>query len=189
MRLVKTGGDNARYYAYHRTLEPYESLKDRYDRKPCWTPSTDNVGVTGYDIYQGTELIGSSTTASFTVTGLTANTMYSFTVKARDAAGNESAASGALSVTTIAPTSHSGFYIDGTTLYDANENPFVMRGINHAHTWYKDQLSVAIPAIAGTGANTVRIVMSDGQQWTKDSLSAIQSIITLCEQNKLIAVL
>lgn len=155
----------------------------------AWTASTDNVGVAGYDVYKGTELIGSSTTANFTVTGLAANSTYSFTVKARDAAGNESAASGALSVTTNPPTSHSGFYIDGTTLYDANGNPFVMRGINHAHTWYKDQLSVAIPAIAETGANTVRIVLSDGQQWTKDSLSAIQSIITLCEQNKLIAVL
>lgn len=155
-----------------------------------WTASTDDVGVAGYDIYQGTTLAGSSTTTSFTVTGLTANTAYSFTVKARDAAGNASSASNPLTITTNpASSNNTGFYIEGTTLYDANGNPFVMRGVNHAHTWYKDQLSVAIPAIAATGANTVRIVLSDGQQWTKDSLSAIQSIITLCEQNKLVAVL
>ncbi|MFC0627779.1 glycoside hydrolase family 6 protein [Kribbella deserti] len=65
-----------------------------------WTASTDNVGVTGYDIYRGTTLAGSSTTTSFTATGLTANTTYSFTVRAKDAAGNVSAASTALPVTT-----------------------------------------------------------------------------------------
>ena len=69
-----------------------------------WTPSNDAVGVTGYDIYRGTTLIGSSTTTSYTATGLTAGTAYSFTVKAKDAAGNVSAASSALSVTTTSGT-------------------------------------------------------------------------------------
>ncbi|RPH28431.1 MAG: T9SS C-terminal target domain-containing protein [Bacteroidales bacterium] len=66
-----------------------------------WTASTDNVGVTGYDVYRGTTLAGSSSTTSLNVTGLTANTLYSFTVKAKDAAGNVSAASSALNVTTL----------------------------------------------------------------------------------------
>lgn len=71
-----------------------------------WTASTDNVGVTGYDVYQGTALVGSTTGATtYTVAGLAASTAYSFTVKAKDAAGNVSAASGALSVTTDAPPS------------------------------------------------------------------------------------
>ncbi|RUT36523.1 glycoside hydrolase family 5 [Paenibacillus zeisoli] len=153
-----------------------------------WTASTDNVGVAGYDIYRGTTLTGSSTSTNYTVTGLTAGTAYSLTVKAKDAAGNVSAASSVLNVTTNSTTKNAGFYIDGTTLYDANGNPFVMRGINHAYTWYKGQEAVAIPAIAKTGANTVRIVLSDGQQWTKDSLSTLQSLITLCEQNKLVAI-
>ncbi|MEV4254899.1 glycosyl hydrolase family 18 protein [Spirillospora sp. NPDC049652] len=65
-----------------------------------WTASTDNVGVTGYDVYQGTTKATSVTGTSATVTGLTAKTAYSFTVKARDAAGNVSAASNAVSVTT-----------------------------------------------------------------------------------------
>ncbi|MEU0094721.1 glycoside hydrolase family 6 protein [Kribbella sp. NPDC006257] len=69
-----------------------------------WTPSTDNVAVTGYDVYRGTTLAGSSSTASFTATGLTANTAYSFTVRAKDAAGNVSAASAALSATTTGTT-------------------------------------------------------------------------------------
>lgn len=69
-----------------------------------WTPSTDNVAVTGYDIYRGTTLAGTSSTASFTATGLTASTAYSFTVRAKDAAGNVSAASAALPVTTTGTT-------------------------------------------------------------------------------------
>lgn len=155
-----------------------------------WKASTDNVGVVGYDIYNGATKVGTSAATSYTVTGLTASTAYSFTVKAYDAAGNVSSASSALSVTTNAAAATSaGFYIKGTTLYDANGKPFVMRGINHAYTWYKGQESVAIPAIAKTGANTVRLVLSDGQQWTKDSLSTIQSLITLCEQNKLVVIL
>ncbi|WP_082420557.1 glycosyl hydrolase family 18 protein [Paenibacillus sp. A3] len=66
----------------------------------AWTASTDNVGVTGYDVYQGGTLVGSVATTSYTVTGLTASTSYTFTVKAKDAAGNVSAASNAVTVTT-----------------------------------------------------------------------------------------
>lgn len=69
-----------------------------------WTASTDNVGVTGYDIYQGTTLVGSSSTTSYTATGLAANTSYSFTVKAKDAAGNISGASSSVSATTLSGT-------------------------------------------------------------------------------------
>ncbi|WP_084783452.1 glycosyl hydrolase family 18 protein [Paenibacillus sp. FJAT-26967] len=65
-----------------------------------WNASTDNVGVTGYEVYQGNTKIATVTGTSHTVTGLTANTAYSFTVKARDAAGNVSAAGPALTVTT-----------------------------------------------------------------------------------------
>ncbi|OAS16086.1 chemotaxis protein [Paenibacillus oryzisoli] len=67
-----------------------------------WAASTDNVGVTGYDVFRGAALVGSSTTTSFTDTGLTASTTYSYTVKAKDAASNVSAASNTISATTLA---------------------------------------------------------------------------------------
>ncbi|WP_163444596.1 M4 family metallopeptidase [Flavobacterium columnare] len=70
-----------------------------------WTASTDNVGVTGYNIYNGTTLLASSSTTSATVSGLKASTTYNFTVKAKDAAGNLSATSNAVSVTTSAGSS------------------------------------------------------------------------------------
>lgn len=66
-----------------------------------WTASADNVGVTGYDIYNGTTLIGSTTgIAGFDVTGLTEYTEYSFTVRAKDAAGNISLGGEVLTIKT-----------------------------------------------------------------------------------------
>jgi mannan endo-1,4-beta-mannosidase len=71
-----------------------------------WAASTDNVGVAGYDVVRvsgGTETeVASSTANSVTVTGLTANTAYSFAVYARDAAGNRSSRSATVNVTTAA---------------------------------------------------------------------------------------
>ncbi|QRG65230.1 fibronectin type III domain-containing protein [Brevibacillus choshinensis] len=53
-----------------------------------WTASTDNVGVTGYDVYVNG--VYNSTTANRTIVipQLLPNTSYSFIVKAKDAAGN-----------------------------------------------------------------------------------------------------
>jgi hypothetical protein len=67
-----------------------------------WSASTDNVGVTAYDVFQGSALATTVSGTSATVSGLTPSTMYSFTVKARDAAGNVSAASNAATATTAA---------------------------------------------------------------------------------------
>jgi hypothetical protein len=58
-----------------------------------WTASTDNVGVTGYRVYRAGTQIGTSATTSYTDTGLTAGTQYSYTVAGYDAAGNVSAQS------------------------------------------------------------------------------------------------
>ena len=68
-----------------------------------WTASTDNVGVTGYDVFRNGTQVGTTTTTSYQDTGLTAGTTYSYTVAAYDAAGNVSAQSTAASATTQAP--------------------------------------------------------------------------------------
>lgn len=65
-----------------------------------WSASTDTVGVTGYEIWRNGVKIATTATTSYTNSGLTANTAYSYTVKAYDAAGNLSADSAAISVTT-----------------------------------------------------------------------------------------
>jgi GH18 family chitinase len=68
----------------------------------AWTASTDNVAVTGYDVFRGSTKVATATTTSFTDSGLAASTTYTYTVKARDAAGNVSAASNQISATTQA---------------------------------------------------------------------------------------
>ncbi|MEU0934195.1 PQQ-dependent sugar dehydrogenase [Embleya sp. NPDC005971] len=66
----------------------------------AWTPSTDNVKVTGYDIYRDGAAAGTSETASTTVAGLKADTAYRFKARAFDAKGNRSAFGPEISVTT-----------------------------------------------------------------------------------------
>jgi len=75
-----------------------------------WTASTDNVGVTGYDIYQDNVKINASlvTGTTYNVTGLAASTLYSFYLSARDAAGNTSANSNTINETTLASAGCTG---------------------------------------------------------------------------------
>jgi len=70
-----------------------------------WSASTDNVGVTGYDVYKNGVKMNSTTLigTSYSVTGLSQNTTYSMTVVAKDAVGNQST-SIAMSVSTIPTT-------------------------------------------------------------------------------------
>lgn len=65
-----------------------------------WDAPADDVGVVGYEVYEGTALALSVTETSATVTGLTANTTYHFTVKAKDADGRVSAPSNTVIATT-----------------------------------------------------------------------------------------
>ena len=67
-----------------------------------WSTSTDNVGVAGYTVRRGSTIVGTvgPTATSFTNSGLTPATTYPYTVDAFDAAGNHSAPSGTVSVTT-----------------------------------------------------------------------------------------
>lgn len=67
-----------------------------------WTSSTDNIGVTGYDVYMNGSLKVTVTSTSSSITGLSSGTTYSFYVKAKDAAGNYSSNSSTINATTTA---------------------------------------------------------------------------------------
>jgi Glycosyl hydrolase family 48/Cellulose binding domain len=73
-----------------------------------WTASTDNVGVSGYLVFRNGTQVGTSLTTTFSDSGLAASTAYTYTVKARDAAGNTSAASNSVTATTSAGGSGGG---------------------------------------------------------------------------------
>jgi chitodextrinase len=81
-----------------------------------WAASTDNVGVTGYDVFRGGTRVATATGTSFTDTGLAPSTQYSYTVRARDAAGNLSQPSAAVTATTSASGGgtgcSAGFHVD-----------------------------------------------------------------------------
>ena len=60
----------------------------------AWNAATDNVGVTGYDVYNGDVVLAAGVAGTSTTIGnLIADTPYTLTVRAKDAAGNTSAAS------------------------------------------------------------------------------------------------
>ncbi|MCH3881374.1 immunoglobulin-like domain-containing protein [Tenacibaculum aquimarinum] len=84
-----------------------------------WNASSDNVGVTAYEVFSNGSSIGTVTSTGANITGLTANTSYSYTVRANDAAGNSSANSNTASFTTPGGSGgsttvlHEGFFETG----------------------------------------------------------------------------
>ncbi|MEV6150712.1 glycosyl hydrolase family 18 protein [Nonomuraea sp. NPDC052129] len=74
----------------------------------AWDAATDNVGVTGYDVYRGSTQVTTVTGTSYTDSGLAAATSYTYTVRARDAAGNVSAAGNSVTATTSGGTGAPG---------------------------------------------------------------------------------
>ncbi|WP_034059475.1 endonuclease [Lacinutrix jangbogonensis] len=71
-----------------------------------WTASTDNVSVITYDVYVNTAFYVTTNSAAntYTVTGLSPQTMYTFNVRAKDGSNNTSAQSNSASETTLPGT-------------------------------------------------------------------------------------
>lgn len=122
-----------------------------------WNASTDNVGVTGYDVFQGSTNLGSVTGTSTNITGLSPATAYSFKVHAHDAAGNNSGFSNTVNVTTLSNTvtycaskgNNSSYeWIDLVKLNNMN-NPSGNDG------GYKDNTNIS--ANLPYGSNTIQI--------------------------------
>jgi len=88
-----------------------------------------------------------------------------------------------------ASSAFAGWSVSGTKVLDPNGNNFIFRGVNHAHTWYTSSTSKAMTDIAATGANSIRVVLSNGTQWTRNNGADVANIISLCKSNKLVCVL
>jgi serine/threonine protein kinase/chitodextrinase len=67
----------------------------------AWSPSHDNVGVAGYDVFRGNQRIASVVSPNYTDRGLTADSTYRYSVRAFDTSNNASASSRAITVTTL----------------------------------------------------------------------------------------
>ncbi|MGK5501514.1 glycoside hydrolase family 5 protein, partial [Streptomyces sp. URMC 125] len=81
-----------------------------------------------------------------------------------------------------------GLHVDRGRLLEANGNDFVMRGVNHAHAWYANELD-SLEHIKAKGANTVRVVLSSGDRWTRNDTSDVANVVSECKRNRLICVL
>lgn len=118
-----------------------------------WSGATDNVAVTGYDVYQGASLIGSTASTSYTVTSLTPSTTYSFSVKAKDAAGNVSPSSNTVSVTTLAGSTVTYCSASATNTGDERIGNVKFGTINNTSTGtagYEDFTSVSTNVTRGS---------------------------------------
>ncbi|HOM80479.1 MAG TPA: fibronectin type III domain-containing protein [Armatimonadota bacterium] len=79
----------------------------------AWSPSTDNVGVTGYTVYRNGTQVGTTSETVYIDSGLSPGLTYTYRVSASDAAGNESALSAAASATTPAGGGVTGYDFEG----------------------------------------------------------------------------
>lgn len=127
-----------------------------------WTASTDNIAVTGYDVYRnGTKINASLVNAtSYSVTGLTPNTLYSFTVIAKDAAGNSSPVSTALAVTTLPPAAGSETFTQRTVIANQRMPHDLVYGPDN-NIWYTERFAGRVSFVnPATGAKTVVLTLA-----------------------------
>ncbi|AXE21973.1 hypothetical protein DR864_29350 (plasmid) [Runella rosea] len=125
-----------------------------------WSASTDNVGVTGYEVFRNGISLGTTATASYSITGLSCGTNSAMTVRARDAVGNWSASSDILNVST-APLPNAGT-ISGTTTICAGATTSLTTNGLAGGTWSSSNTAVATVntsgVVSGVAAGTATII-------------------------------
>ena len=131
----------------------------------AWTASTDAVGVHAYKVYRGGTYVATTGSTSWSDTGLTSSTFYSYTVSAIDGAGNESAQTGSASLTTTP---------DGATTYsyDAAGNRLTAAAGAATITMTYDRLNRILTVDdddLGTTADTTYTYSLTSPSWTDPS--------------------
>lgn len=81
-----------------------------------------------------------------------------------------------------------GFHTCGGRLLDARGVPFAMRGVNHGHVWFPERMDESLDAIAATGANCVRLVLSCGGQWRRVPGQELAGLLDVCRRRGLVAI-
>jgi chitodextrinase len=136
----------------------------------AWTAATDNVGVTGYRVYSvagsTSTLVAGTAATTCTVTGLTGATTYSFDVTALDAAGNASAASNRISVTTDPPSTTTNLALHRPTAQSSNTQVYGSGNAvdgdpnsywESANNAFPQWLQVDLGAATGTGRIVLKL--------------------------------
>lgn len=94
-----------------------------------------------------------------------------------------------VAATTAAQAAGEGIHVADGRIVEADGSDLVLRGINHPHAWYPDETPGALEGIKATGANSARIVLSSGDQWTETSAAEVAEIVDECTADKLVCLL
>jgi len=149
-----------------------------------WTASTDNVGVTSYQIHrcQGSGCSTYSTIGTvppqtaYTDTGLSASTSYTYYLVAADAAGNQSGNSATASATTLSSGGGGGDTTPPTAPTGVSATVVASSQINLAWTASTDNVGVTgylVERCSGTGCtNFVQIASPTTTSYSDTTLSA-----------------
>lgn len=129
-----------------------------------WTASSDNVGVTGYDVYRNGTKINTSNMigTSYSVTGCLPNTAYAITVKAKDAAGNQSVASSTLNVVTLAKTAAAETFSVRTVIANQRMPHDLVYGPDN-NIWYTERFGGTV-SFVNPSTGVKRIVLTLGSK-------------------------
>ncbi|KGE20869.1 alpha-amylase family glycosyl hydrolase [Paenibacillus wynnii] len=123
-----------------------------------WTASTDNVGVTGYEVYRNGVKVGTTAATSYTDINLTSSTTYEYTIKAFDAAGNLSGLSAIAFATTPPGNSVKIFYKN-----PAFSSSYIHYKLDGATTWTTPPgVQMSSSAFSGYSVITVPLGSSAG---------------------------
>src|SRR3989339_1786788 len=144
-----------------------------------WNASSDAVGVTGYYVYRNSSYVGASSTTSYSDTGLSPSTNYTYTVAAYDAAGNSAQSSQASATTssggggdTTAPTVPTGLSANAVSssqinlTWNASSDAVGVTGYNI----YRN--GTYLTSVAGTSYNNTGLSPSTTYNYTVEALDA-----------------
>jgi hypothetical protein len=130
-----------------------------------WTEATDDVGVVGYEVFRdGISIANLGSVAAFTDVTAPSGSTLSYTVRARDAAGNRSPLSAPFSVVTPPQT---GIVLVQQAI--ASGSAATLAPTLQA-TSAGDALVAAVAIAAGSSANVLGVTDSSGGTWTRGAV-------------------
>ena len=142
-----------------------------------WNGASDNVGVTGYKIFQnGSLLVTLGNVSNFQVTGLLPGTSYSYSVNAIDATGNESDPSNTIQITTQAAPNTAG------------NNKLDLSGLSteQSTTYYNSISSLAVDGDkTGSGSSVVTHTLEEEDSWWRIDLGAVYDLTRIDIYNRI----
>ncbi|HYG20529.1 MAG TPA: T9SS type A sorting domain-containing protein, partial [Ohtaekwangia sp.] len=184
-------------------IRSYTSLSTVFDQEPpsvpmaleatdttdvtvdlAWTASTDNSGIAGYEVFQGSSLVATVDTIIAHITGLQPSTLYTFSVRAYDIKGNRSPFSTSIQVMTkVSSTTAINFYPTLAPVFDMtnpghwSNNPNGSGSIPSGFTGNNQHFVLTRNAtlentLTITGSNSKLIVNDNIQLVVNDALTA-----------------